>query len=368
MIGFFIQKTGGYHKARFDALHSTIGSGFCVFETRHAKNPYPWKSVEAPVFDRVVLNDAELSWSGIATLIGARGLDTVVCNGWSAHVDRRLAVVARLLGRNVLTFLDSTSLDRRRPVIVEALKRPFVSSYFSGAFCAGARSREYAISVGFPETSIAEGYDVVDNDHFARPRAAGNRALPDGPYFLAVTRFAPEKNLLALLDAYERHAIDRSGDAAWPLVLCGSGPLDAEIRASAAGLRAGTVVFPGFLAYDELPEVYQRAGCMILPSLSEPWGLVVNEALAAGTPVIVSDRCGCAPDLVFPGENGFAFSPTRPDELAALMEKVASMPEEQRRAMGRRGQEIVSKYSLENWVKNFLELVERVRARRGARR
>jgi 1,2-diacylglycerol 3-alpha-glucosyltransferase len=145
----------------------------------------------------------------------------------------------------------------------------------------------------------------------------------------------------------------------WPLVMCGSGPQDAETRARVERIGTVRVIFLGFLGYDDLPEIYQRAGCLILPSISETWGLVVNEAMAASTPVIVSDRCGCAPELVVEGENGFVFDNADAGALTDLMRKIASMPEERRRAMGRRGQEIISAYTPETWARNFLDLVER---------
>ena len=80
---------------------------------------------------------------------------------------------------------------------------------------------------------------------------------------------------------------------------------------------------PGFKQYDELPIYYGLAGAFIHASTTEQWGLVVNEAMAAGLPVIVSERCGCAPDLVENGRNGFTFDPYDVDALTHLMLKMA---------------------------------------------
>jgi len=76
---------------------------------------------------------------------------------------------------------------------------------------------------------------------------------------------------------------------------------------------------PGFKQYHELPEYYARAGAFVHASTTEQWGLVVNEAMASGLPVIVSNRCGCAADLVQEGVNGFTFDPTNVAQLADLM-------------------------------------------------
>ena len=76
-----------------------------------------------------------------------------------------------------------------------------------------------------------------------------------------------------------------------------------------------SIQFFGFQAYDSIPAWYARTACLILPSVSEPWGLVINEAMASGLPVIVSDRCGCADDLVEDGANGYIFSAKNADSL-----------------------------------------------------
>jgi glycosyltransferase involved in cell wall biosynthesis len=98
---------------------------------------------------------------------------------------------------------------------------------------------------------------------------------------------------------------------------------DLERRRAELGLEA-SLGMPGFRQYDELPRYYGAAGAFVLASTTEQWGLVVNEAMAAGLPVLVSERCGCAPDLVEPGRNGYTFDPHDTQALARLMLEVAS--------------------------------------------
>jgi glycosyltransferase involved in cell wall biosynthesis len=374
-----------------------------VVEIGSRQSKYPWTRPARGNYEKQTLF-TEITTEDLSSIevtarllktIWESGAQTVVVSGYSHPWDIAAAALARATGRLALSVFDSTEIDRERNPRKERLKGLAVRHLYDGVFCSGKRSREYLRKLGVKDERIQEGYDVVDNDHFAAPREPSNPALPDCPYFLSVTRFSPEKNLLAMLDAYEAYcrrpipqplpcegrggghplsvsergrggALGEDGGrvpAPWPLVMCGSGPQDAEVRARAARITAGKVIFPGFLGYDALPEVYQRAGCMLLPSLSEPWGLVVNEAMAAGTPVIVSDRCGCAPDLVEHGKNGFVFDPLDPGALADLMTRMASMPKDERRAMGKRGQEIIAGYTPETWARNFMELVERCRVK-----
>ena len=109
---------------------------------------------------------------------------------------------------------------------------------------------------------------------------------------------------------------------------------------------------PGFKQYGELPLYYANAGAFVHASTTEQWGLVVNEAMASGLPVLVSERCGCAPDLVETGRNGYTFDPHDVDALARLMLDMASDACD-RAAMGRASREIVARWSPATFAEGF---------------
>src|SRR5439155_11820127 len=114
-------------------------------------------------------------------------------------------------------------------------------------------------------------------------------------------------------------------------------------------LRLGDdLLLPGFQQYDELPAYYGLASAFIHASTVEQWGLVVNEAMAAGLPVLVSERCGCAADLVEAGVNGFTFDPWQPEALARLMLKLAAS-ETERLRMGGASRGIIANGSAERF-------------------
>jgi glycosyltransferase involved in cell wall biosynthesis len=99
--------------------------------------------------------------------------------------------------------------------------------------------------------------------------------------------------------------------------------LEDEIEGLISGLKLNaSVLTPGFVQYAGLKEYYHNAFCFVHPASKDQWGLVVNEAMAAGLPVLVSSGCGCAFDLVEDGENGFVFDPTDTDKLAHLLLKM----------------------------------------------
>ena len=240
------------------------------------------------------------------------------------------AVWARLHRRKSVLMTESTREDHGRSRVKELLKSLLIRGLFGWAVAGGRRHTEYLRALGFPAGRIGRFYDVVDNDglyHRAEAlRKAGQRpaGLP-GRYFLYVGRLAPEKNLPALLRAYMAH---RGAGGRWPLVLVGDGPERTALAQSAATSPwAADIHFPGHTDSAGLPGWYAFAGCFVLPSTREPWGLVVNEAMASGLPVIVSSRCGCADDLVAPGENGFMFDPAVEGELAQALAAAEAMPE-----------------------------------------
>ncbi|HTA76994.1 MAG TPA: glycosyltransferase, partial [bacterium] len=112
------------------------------------------------------------------------------------------------------------------------------------------------------------------------------------------------------------------------------------------------VKMPGYIQYNQLPTYYGLAKVFILPSTTEQWGLVVNEAMAAGLPVLVSEKCGCAPDLVKNGVNGFQFDPYDQEKLSDLMIRISGQ-KAKLNAMGKQSQRIVSEWSPENFGKSI---------------
>jgi glycosyltransferase involved in cell wall biosynthesis len=132
-------------------------------------------------------------------------------------------------------------------------------------------------------------------------------AKPPAPSFLYVGRLSSEKNLSRLIAAFARVA---TGAPDARLRLAGDGPLRADLTEQVRSLRLEHVVsFLGGLDQAALGAEYLRATALVLPSLREPWGLVVNEALSHGCPVLVSEACGCVPELVKPGLSGLSFPP-----------------------------------------------------------
>jgi glycosyltransferase involved in cell wall biosynthesis len=148
------------------------------------------------------------------------------------------------------------------------------------------------------------------------------------------------------------------------LVIVGSGPWEQRLKKIAQSKNLKGICWPGFKQVDELPAYYALASCFVLPSVSEPWGLVVNEAMACGLPVLVSDRCGAAGDLVFPGINGYVFDPFDAAGLARLMQCM-SAGELNRKEMGQASKRLVANYTPETWAIALADCIRQTAARKG---
>ncbi len=348
-VAFFVQRIGPYHHARFCVLGGSESLALNVVEFRPADSVYAWTAVEetGPYARFQVQSTAEVNH-----LLHRLQPGVIVCVGYSDPEISR--VLAYALSENIplVVCSDSTHEDEPRSSIKEAVKRGVLGSFAAG-LVAGQRAHDYLASLGMGAERRFQPWDVVDNSHFSsgaelsRREAATIRTRLNLPsrYFICVARFIPKKNLGRLIEAYALY-VQQAGSEAWSLVLSGSGPLELELRAmaDAAGL-ARKVIFPGFLQYPDLPVWYGLADVAVLPSLSDQWGLVVNEAMAAGLPVLVSARCGCAADLVSEGENGYTFQPEDAAGLAALLARLAALNPAQLAAMGKRSGEIIDRFS-----------------------
>ena len=256
----------------------------------------------------------------------------------------------------MVVMSESSRQDEPRTWAKEAIKRR-IAGLYSAALVGGQRHVEYLVELGMPRERIFTGYDVVDNDYFARRvleirnskfEIRNRYALPEN-YFLGSARFIEKKNLSALIEAYaEYRRLSSAANAPWDLVILGDGPLRKTLKTQLSTLNLNEYVhLPGFQPYDELPVYYALANAFVHASTSEQWGLVVNEAIASGLPVIVSDRCGCAPELV--NANGSTFDPTNEHELAARLLEMASLSDEERKHFGDNSYRIASNFAPERF-------------------
>jgi 1,2-diacylglycerol 3-alpha-glucosyltransferase len=361
-------RLGPLHRARLGALADRCM--LTAIEFSMVDNTYAWNIISAEEDYPVVslFTDADIDTKPLEAVVrrmkdvlGKIQPQVVAIPGWSSPAAIAALAWCCATETPALLMSESTSHDEPRTRSKEWIKARIVR-LFSAALVGGTPHVDYVTALGLAGGRVFTSYDVVDNDYFAarsdmaRSDASALRVQHGLParYLLASNRFVEKKNLPRLLDAYAAY-VERLGAAAWDLVLLGDGPIKVVLTDQVARLGLiERVQFLGFKQYDELPVFYGLAAAFIQASTTEQWGLVVNEAMASGLPVLVSERCGCAPDLVKNGINGFTFDPYDIDSMIARMLEISGDGCDLA-AMGQASREVIRGWSPETFATNMLK-------------
>src|ERR1041385_2365053 len=371
---------GPYHHARLNAAADRLPVTGVEWS---AKGPDPWGEAESPArYSKLSLfpeatnqhpEKGELRRAFWKALEHANP-DIVAVNGWNNFGSLIATDCCIRHGIPVIVMSESSRQDEPRTGRKEMIKRRIVALY-SAALVGGQRHVDYLVELGMSRDRVFTGYDVVDNRYFSeKSEEVRNQmsevrqkyALPEN-YFLAAARFVEKKNLPKLIEAYatyrQRSEVRnqksevRETETPWELVLLGDGPLRKALNSQLSTLNLHQYVhLPGFKSYDELPVYYGLAKAFVHTSTIEQWGLVVNEAIASGLPVIVSNRCGCAPDLV--NGNGFTFDPGDRHELAARLLEMALLADRERKDLGDNSCRIAENFAPERFGEGLEGAVE----------
>lgn len=351
---------GPYHQARYNGLVAA-GVDLTVVACPVKEFFRPW-SIRRPECVFKLVSPFTTGDTSRALLRKAKVLlrehqpDLVVSIGYNSRYVWSVSAACRLAQVPNYLYLVGWEQERKRRWSTEATKQVVCRFAFSGALVTGWRAFEYAVRLGIPQGQVWRLGNVVDNDHFACER----RHVGAAPSFLYVGRFSPEKNLIRLIEAF---AVYRRSGGEWRLRLAGAGPNEERVRQVASNVEG--VEVSGWVSYEDLPHLLSGAGALVLPSEIEPWGLVVNEAMAAGLPVVVSRSCGCYPELCREGVNGFGCDPGSVGTIADALMRMDHAGRERRAAMGEASRTIIQGYGLEIWCSGFAACANWVARGRG---
>lgn len=286
-------------------------------------------------------------------LLKERRPDAVLMTGWHFYGLVQIFFFLRNLNIPILLRMDSNDLKKRSLVATKFYR--WYASFISIGLSVGTRNSEFLRRIGIPHERIIDCPHVVDNEYFENEsdksrirRIEIQRSLGLGVSsfcFAYIGKFERKKNPMDILQAFDACYSKRSeGDLS--LLMVGSGELEQECRRFSKE-RGLPVTFTGFVNQSSICDMYAISNCVILASNEdETWGLVINEAMACGIPAIVSDRCGCATDLIENGETGYLYTYGNIDQLAACMETMLKRKEESLQ-MGLRAKQLIQKqYSI----------------------
>jgi glycosyltransferase involved in cell wall biosynthesis len=274
---------------------------------------------------------------------GSTAFDALWVHGYASANALHAILAANTLGIPVLLRAESWLADRPRSLSTLAAKQLFLRLLRPGIAATlpiGSRNRDYwAHYFGADMPQFLMPY-AVDNAWFAQRTAATDPSklrtelelTPDRPVILFASKLQTRKHADHLLEAYARLCATQPAAGQLPyLLIVGDGEERTRLEARTRELALEGVRFPGFRNQSELPAFFALADVFVLPSRHEPWGLIVNEAMAASCAVIVSDEVGAHADLVTDGVEGFVFPVGDIGALTSALTRAVSNPEQTQR-------------------------------------
>jgi glycosyltransferase involved in cell wall biosynthesis len=297
----------------------------------------PYASFDLSFCDSAVEDLPEIRQQ-LATSVEKFRPDAVLMMSWNYRRFMRIARRLRRRGVHVVSAMDNQWCGRTKQYLgvftAPIYLRPSIDTFL----VPGENQASFARKLGYED--VLYGYAAADVDSFRSELPITHRERS----FLFIGRLVPAKNIAGLVEAYQLYR--KRVEDPWQLKMSGTGPLSGQLRAI-----SGVQVL-GFIQPSDIAAVMNSARCLILPSLQEPWGVVIQEAGAAGLPVIASYRCGAASTYIRCGVNGYVVCP-RAEEIANAMVRISEMPEVELSAMSQAGVQIASLWTPSKLASNL---------------
>jgi glycosyltransferase involved in cell wall biosynthesis len=285
--------------------------------------------------------------------LARRGADVTMIGGWS-HLAYHAVLWSRpRFGTRVVVW--TASVDRPQSSLVKDSFKRLVLKHADGVVAASTAAIRYCnrLAPGRSDRMVV-ALNPVDNSRFTLGTASLDLGYPR-PVFLYVGRLDPGKGLADLLRAWLLSGLDKVGS----LVLVGEGTQREALLGLSSRLGHASVLFPGYVPYERLPRFYCASDAFVFPSHSDTWGMALNEAMAAGLPIITTSATGAIGDLVVAGGNGLVVPPSQPARLGAAIRQLGT-DESLRRRMGRESLRLVERASPSRWADQVARLLDRI--------
>lgn len=272
--------------------------------------------------------------------------DVIVSSGWHVPGHRRILKKYRNKAVRIIT-LDNPWRGTIKQHFGVLVSRFYLKPICDALFVAGERQAVFAHKLGFSQCRILRGVLSCDHREFSAIHFKRQQLSKESRAFVYVGRLVAEKGLDVLVSAYRRYR--QSVVEPWPLRCYGTGPLKAMLE------PVEGIELMGFCQPADLPGELLRASCLILPSIFEPWALVLHEAAAAGLALICSAEVGASVHLVQTGYNGYVVETGDVDELATAMLQYTALREGQRMTMAENSYLMSLQFTPERWASNLLD-------------
>lgn len=339
----------GYFHAQFRALVGEGADVLLIHREADKDAPFDDDAVSAGLRTQSWVGDAD--FETISRTLDEFAPDALLVRSWDNGVYRRISRAYKGRALRIVTISNQWlgTLKQWGGRLVAPL---VLHPAFDVALLSGDRQADFAAKLGFPAERLIWGMNACDHAVFAEVARTRAGALPPKA-FLFVGRLVPVKAIDVLAGGYERYR--QEVDDPWPLLVAGQGPEDRHL----AGIPG--IEMLGFVQPPDLPGVVARGGCLVLPSTFEPWALVIQEAAAAGLPVVCTRACGASSRLVLDGYNGVVTTTGSVPALARALARIHQSTDDERRAMGSASETLALQYTPQWWAQNLLRRTAELR-------
>jgi glycosyltransferase involved in cell wall biosynthesis len=338
----------GYQIPVFDLYVRQFGCAVDVVHWDQRKlTPY-----QPPAVDGVAYHPrSRYDRRGLLDFAASTKPDIAYVSGW---MDRDYLAVCRYLRRNsvpVASGFDDQWIGTPRQRAAALLPGALRKAHFSHAWVFGPYQFEFAARLGFRKEEIIFNCCSADlalfNDAYDRSISSKRQRYPHR--FLFVGRLEPIKGVDLLVEAWRSIRAERRD---WELRFVGNGVLADRLESEP------DVCVKDFAQPDDLVAEVGAAGCLVLPSREEPWGVVLHEFAAAGLPIVCSDACGAAPLFVVPGYNGYICEGADVESLARSMLKIVRSSDDELAMMAARSHECGQRITPELTAASFMSILQ----------
>lgn len=361
-----------YKSILFEELQKQKSDNDEIRVLQIARNELSRKNMEGPskkyVYDYHLLFDDYIEnipnykkIIAVLRYINSYNPDIVNVTGFGGDLAMTFSILySFVLGKKIIISNESTLQDQKGSFVKDLIKKTLFKMA-KGFIVFGNSSKEYLFNFGVKQHQIIEEKAAVVDDVsilqiFTETTNFLKNEIVTSHNFIFVGRLIPEKNLDILINCFQRLKQEVSQAKDWGLVILGSGEEEEKLNQLKNRQPEDIFMFKG-VDWQTVPKYLSRANCLVLPSISEPWGLVVNEAMICGLSVIVSDKCGCKDDLV--NGNGFVFKSGNKTELFNAMSKIV-INENSNKDLGSISKLNIRDFKVENVAKRILKGFENI--------
>lgn len=340
-IIFIYTSLPGYMFSCIEKLATKVDYKIIVVETSKNKN-YPIKFtsnnfsiINYKEFDEIIFNLSETK------------IRKVFLTGWANYKIIKYANYFSKQEIPLVLLSDQSKMSNLRQKIGKILLKSYLEK-FEKIIVPGKSGFDLMVYYGVPQQNISMGLYTADDSIFNEAKTLRDSKGEYPKSFLFDGQFIERKGVPFLINEYKEYI--KVSRAPWKLTMVGKGELENIISPEIENL--------GFVRQSELKEIYANAGCFILPSYEDHWGVVVHQAACSGLPMLISPYCGSYHEFLLNNLNGYLIDPNKKSSLTDAMLMIESLEVNKLKEMGELSFQLSKSFSVDGWVNNFINIIE----------